>query len=232
MQKEEKEISIDVDFMARPPTEDNHPIIGHASFQPMTIRTVEGKIATISQMPMKEANMALLTSLDNLPESLQGFILKLKPNTIALLTKKDSIYIEISLNILKSFTVFQSFLGCYHQLLAEFPALTNYIELLEATEHCTVIPPKGVQVPPDYPKEAWITRHFYVVVHVETMILDKLRITIAAKSENLDYAKSIDYFSKQGISDKEIQKMFQLDDRAFYRWKAKAKQVTDTVSVT
>ncbi len=240
MQKEEKQFKVDIDFSTRLPEEGDNsiPIIGHlsninhASLQPLTIKTVEGKITTISQMPIAEANMGLLTSLDNLPDSLQEFIGKLKSNTVAIFNKKGSVYIEISLTILRSVDVFQSFLGYYHQLLAEFPALTNYCELCEATEKYTVkkaITPKGDQT--HLLKECFVTRHFYIIVHVEELILDKLEVTLAAKSENLDIAKSMSYLSKEGVSDKELQKMFQLDERAFYRWKAKAKVVTDRVSV-
>lgn len=241
MQNGEKEqVNVDIDFSTRLPEDGDNsmPIIGHvsnidhASLRPLTIKTVEGKIATISQMPIAEANMALLTTMDNLPDSLQGLIVQLKSNTVAIFNKKGSVYIEISLNILRSVDVFQSFLGCYHQLLVEFPTLTNFIELCEATEKYTVkkaVTPKGDQT--HLLKECFVTRHFYIVVHVEELILDKLRVTLAAKSENLDIAKSMSYLSKEGISDKELQQMFQLDERSFYRWRAKAKQVSDSVSV-
>jgi hypothetical protein len=233
MQKEEKENNVDVDFTKGLPMEDNKRIIGHASFDPMTIKTIEGKIAVVSQMPITEANMALLTTLDNLPDSFQGFIIKLKPNTIALLTKKGSIYIEISLNILKSLTVFQAFLGYYHQLLAEFPDLINYTELYEATERCTVtIPSPNGYIPHPTLPVCYVTKHFYVVVHAETMIFDKLRVTLAAKKANLEIDKSMDYLKKEGVSDKELREMFDLDERSFYRWKKKTEQLTDTVSVT
>ena len=215
----------------RPTAIYNTRIIGHASSDPLRI-TTEGKLDVITQFSSEDANMQLLTNLENLPKCVKDFIDRLQPNTIVLFDKNGVVHIEVSLSILRSLNCFQAFLSFYHTLLSEFPQLTPYVELYEATEQAIIqailsTNPKKY----DKPMPIWLTRHFYVVIHVQTMILDKLRLTLSAKDETFDIAASVDYLSKHGLSDDELQKTLGVTERTIYRYKAKLeKKGTDKLS--
>jgi len=204
------------------------PIIGHASSQPLRLKTIEGEIAVITQM--KEANMEPLATLENLPNDVRMLITWLKPNTLALYDKDDAVYVEITLAILRSYNCFMAFLSAYHYFLAPLP-LKPYVELVEATEQATY-QARLSSNPEKYgePMDIWLTRHFYVAIHVKDMILDGLKFTFASKNENADIAGAVDYLSRHGLSDSELEKDFGVTERTIQRYKLEIKKKGDKLS--
>ncbi|MGA2683186.1 MAG: hypothetical protein ABSF44_15470, partial [Candidatus Bathyarchaeia archaeon] len=122
----------------------------------------DGKIAVIKRC--EDESMTLLTDVGNLPTSVQQFIAKLAPNTVAVFDAHGTIYIEVTMSLLKTMQTLKAFLSFYRVLLAEFPMLTNYVELNEKS-----VPARSTYK--EVVTHVWMPSHFYVVIRVKEMTL-------------------------------------------------------------
>ena len=192
---------------------------------------VKGKLTVISKFPVKDAAMKLLTSMDDLPKGVKDFVdrLQIQPNVLAIFEKNGVLYAEINLlSILKSYNTFVEYLTFYHDVLKDFPQLSPYVELMEATESNNIISrqyidPNGKkQIIGKIPIPVSITRHFYVIVRVEALIIDTLKQTLVPEKErSLDVAASVAYLAKHGFDDDKLQAQFGVTQRSLQRYRKK-----------
>jgi hypothetical protein len=217
----EKEKQNFVDLTKMP---QNIPIKGHTSHEALCLIT-EGIKDVIPQIDPDES-MTLLVNLDNLPKSAIAFATRLQPNTVAVFDKEGTLYLEINLNILRDITCFQMFLSFYHSLLSEFPDLKPYVALCEGTEHHRVHPPKGVQVPENYPKEIWLTKHFYVTLNVSDLLIAKLHSHFAP--DEYPAPASFSYLLSHGFDKEALSTTFKVSRATLFNYQAKTKKFNES----
>lgn len=199
----------------------NTPIIGHASHEALTLIT-EGIEDTIPQIDQDES-MTVLTNLDDLPKSVRVFVGRLQPNIIAVFDKEGTVYIEISLNILRNTTCFQMFLSFYHSLLAEFPDLKPYISMREATELCHQVTQGTEKL--DTPIPIWITRNFYVTINVPDLLIEKLHSHFLP--DEYPTAESFSYLLAHGFDKEALSTTFNVSRTTLFKYQAKNKKSND-----
>jgi hypothetical protein len=197
-------------------------IVVNNSNKPLEI-TFQGKHWTITQFH-KSSSMKLLTSVDNLPKYVIDFVEQLKPNTLTVFDKEGELFIEINLSILRSVDTFHAFLVFYTGLLAKFPQLKSYTDLLENTELMIILSVGEKKL--EKPMHVWLPYHFYVTVSVVDLIFEKVHEHFSP--EDFSVEKGIDFLLSHGFDKDAIQTSFGMSRATFFNYQAKVKKSNDT----